>query len=114
MNKQEIQLAQKAFPTWAWILSVPKKDQPLLQEIISSMLDSDLSLLYWQDQDLYKYFSLLIEDQGVQAGLREYGYWILTKYLQIKSYEEYLDRYDEIRKFAYHNLNNNLIINNPE
>lgn len=57
-----------------------------------------------------EYFSLLIEDQGVQAGLREYGYWILTKYLQIKSYEEYLERYDEIRKFSYHNLNNNFII----
>ena len=114
MNKQEIQLAQKAFPTWAWILAVPKGDQPLLQEIISSMLDSDLALIYWENQDLLKYFSLLIEDQGVQAGLREYGYWILTKYLQIKSYEEYLDRYDEIRKFSYHNLNNNLIMNNPE
>lgn len=114
MNKQEIRLAWKAFPTWAWILSVPKEDQPLLQEIISSMLDSDLSLIYWENQDLYRYFSLLIEDQGVQAGLREYGYWILTKYLQIKSYEEYLDRYDEIRKFSYHNLNNELLIQNPE
>ena len=78
------------------------------------MLDSDLSLIYWENQDLYRYFSLLIEDQGEQAGLREYGYWILTKYLQIKSYEEYLDRYDEIRKFSYHNLNNNLITQDPE
>ena len=112
MNKQKIQLIQKAFPTWAWILSVPKRDQPLLQEIISSMLDSALSLIYWENQDLYKYFSLLIEDQGEQAGLREYGYWILTKYLQIKSYDEYLDRYDEIRKFFYHNLNNNFIMPN--
>lgn len=109
MNKQEIRLAQKAFPTWAWILSVPKEDQPFLQEIISSMLDNYLALIYWENQDLYKYFHLLIEDQGEQAGLREYGYWILTKYLQIKSYEEYLDRYDEILKFSYHNLNNNLI-----
>ncbi len=114
MNKQEIQLAQKAFPTWAWILSVPKEDQPLLQEIISSMLDNNLAIIYWENQDLYRYFNLLIEDQGEQAGLREYGYWILTKYLQIKSYEEYLDRYDEILKFSYHNLNNNLITQDPE
>lgn len=74
------------------------------------MLDNNLAIIYWENQDLYRYFSLLIEDQGEQAGLREYGYWILTKYLQIKSYEEYLDRYDEILKFSYHNLNNELLI----
>lgn len=76
------------------------------------MLDNALSLIYWENQDLYRYFSLLIEDQGEQAGLREYGYWILTKYFQIKSYDEYLDRYDEIQKFSYHNLNNNLLMPN--
>ena len=105
MNKQEIRLAKKAFPTWAWILSISKEDQPLLQEIISSMLDSDLSLLYWQDQDLYRYFSLLIEDQGIFAGIREYGYWVLTKHLGIKTYDEYLERYDEISKSNFLNMN---------
>lgn len=105
MNKQEIQLAKKAFPTWAWILSVPKEDQPLLQEIICSMLDSDLSLLCWQDQDLYRYFSLLIEDQGIFAGIREYGYWVLTKHLGIKTFEEYLERFDEISKSNFLNMN---------
>lgn len=86
-------------------LSVSKEDQPLLQEIISSMLDSDLSLLYWQDQDLYRYFSLLIEDQGIFAGIQEYGYWVLTKHLGIKTYEEYLERYDEISKSNFLNMN---------
>lgn len=99
MNPSQLKLLKRAYPTWYWILKVPQQDQFLLQEIISGMLDSDLSLLYWENRDYYRYFELLIEDQGELAGIREYGYWVLTKHLGITSYEEYLDKYDTISKF---------------
>lgn len=106
MTHSELNLIKRAYPTWYWILKVPKEDQHLLQEIISSMLDNDLSLLYWENQDYYKYFNLLVEDQGELAGIREYGYWVLTKHLGITSYEEYLDKYHIISKHNFLNLNN--------
>lgn len=106
MNRSEKQLIRRAFPTWCWILEVNSQDQPLLQEILSCMLDNDLLLTYWEDQDYYRYFNLLVEDQGELAGIREHGYWVLTKYLKIASYEEYLDNFDTIRKYNFLNLNN--------
>lgn len=101
MTHSELNIIKKAYPTWYWILKVPKEDQPLLQEIISNMLDNDLSLLYWENQDYYKYFNLLVEDQGELAGIREYGYWVLAKHLGITSYNEYLDEYDTISRYNF-------------
>lgn len=86
----------KLFPTWCWILTVSDEDQPLLQEILAGMLDNDLSLKYWHNGQYFKYFSLLEENQGTLAGVREYGYWVLTKYLGIKTYGEYLDKFSTI------------------
>lgn len=98
----------KAFPTWCWILTVSEEDQPLLQEIISCMLDSTESLRLWHNGEYFNYFSLLEEDQGKLAGIREYGYWVLTKYMGIKTYEEYLDKYDEISKSNFLNMGGTL------
>lgn len=108
MNTSQLKLLQRAYPTWCWIITVPKEDQFLLQEIISSMLDNDLSLIYWENQDYYSYFELLLEDQGELAGIREYGYWVLTKHLGITSYGEYLEKFDTISKSNFLNINNSL------
>lgn len=98
----------KAFPTWCWILTVSEEDQPLLQEIISHMLDNDKSLELWNRGEYFNYFNLLYEDQGELAGIREYGYWVLTKHMGIKTYDEYLDKYDEISKSNFLNMGGTL------
>lgn len=107
-NSITFDLYSKAFPTWCWILTVSDEDQPLLQEIISSMLDSTESLDLWDNKEIFCYFELLEQDQGKLAGIREYGYWVLAKHLGIKTYDEYLERYDEISKSNFLNMGGTL------
>lgn len=92
---------------WEWLDKVPLEDFTWLIEIFATMTD-DINtydfLSYDQelspslvniDRKSLAYF--LNHDQGYQGGIREYGYYIVAKALDIKSEEDYMNHLTDMR-----------------
>lgn len=98
---------------WIWLKNVPLEDWAWLIEVFATMTDNiDIyDCATFNDEDLAnehfparvesidtKALSLfLYEDQGYAAGIREYGYYIAARALDIKSEQEYLNHMNDIR-----------------
>lgn len=80
------------YPTgWSWLKSVPLEDFTWLIEVFSTMTDNIDTYNYCQYNnrklihvDTKGLAHFLCNDQGYEAGIKEYGYYIAAKSLDIK------------------------------
>lgn len=97
---------------WSWLKSVPLEDFNWLIEIFATMTDNtDTYDFATFDKEAtngeppYPVIEIhrkglanfLNDDQGYEAGIREYGYYIAAKSLDIKSEEDYINHLTDIR-----------------
>lgn len=97
---------------WSWLKSVPLEDFNWLIEIFSTITDNiDTYDFATFDKEAtngeppYPVIEInrkglanfLYEDQGYEAGIKEYGYYIAAKSLDIKSEEDYMNHLTDIR-----------------
>lgn len=97
---------------WSWLKSVPLEDFTWLIEIFSIMTDNtDTYDFATFDKEAtngeppYPVIEInrkglahfLYDDQGYEAGIREYGHYIAAKSLDIKSEEDYMNHLTDIR-----------------
>lgn len=98
---------------WSWLKNVPLEDWTWLIEIFATMTDNTdtYDCATFNDDDIanqqfparvesidtkaLSYF--LYEDQGYEGGIREYGYYIAAKALDINSEEAYMNHLTDIR-----------------
>lgn len=92
---------------WEWLDKVPLEDFTWLIEVFATMTDDINTYDFLSyDQELspslvnidrkgLAYF--LNYDQGYQGGIREYGYYVVAKALDIKSEEDYMNYLTDIR-----------------
>ena len=97
---------------WSWLKSVPLEDFTWLIEVFSTMTDNidtyDFAIFDKEStngEPPYPVIEIhreglahfLCNDQGYEAGIREYGYYIAAKSLDIKSEEDYMNHLTDIR-----------------
>lgn len=97
---------------WSWLKSVPLEDFNWLIEIFATMTDNtDTYDFATFDKEAtngeppYPVIEInrkglanfLNDDQGYEAGIRKYGYYIAAKSLDIKSEEDYMNHLTDIR-----------------
>lgn len=97
---------------WSWLKSVPLEDFNWLIEIFATMTDNtDTYDFATFDKEAtngeppYPVIEInrkglanfLNDDQGYEAGIREYGHYIAAKSLDIKSEEDYMNHLTDIR-----------------
>lgn len=115
---------------WEWLYYVPVEDWQWLIDVFAIVTDNVTTYQYAtflnengtisenrQDWVLMNNKSILAynyvnfvntkelakfmnEDQGYEGGIREYGYYIAAKTLGIKSEDEYLNKFDNIREIC--------------
>lgn len=97
---------------WSWLKSVPLEDFNWLLEVFTTMTDNvdtyNFATLDINDTNREPPYPIidinreglanfLYDDQGYEAGIREYGHYIAAKSLDIKSEEDYMNHLTDIR-----------------
>lgn len=107
--KTIIQIFDQQYPIgWEWLYYVPVEDWQWLIDVFAIVTDNvetydygtyihDQYVTKMDTQELAKFMN---EDQGYEGGIREYGYYIAAKTLGIKSDDEYLSKFDQIKEIC--------------
>lgn len=104
-----IQIFDQQYPIgWEWLYYVPVEDWQWLIDVFATVTDNAETYdygTYINDQyvtkmDTQGLAKFMDDDQGYEGGIREYGYYIAAKTLDIKSEDEYLNKFDKIREIC--------------
>lgn len=108
-----IQILNNQYPIgWEWIDNIPLSQMKFFYDLMATVTDNTdiYSSLQCERMESYPYLitrilcvdriklaQFLNDDQGYEAGIKEYGYYIAAKSLDIKSEEDYMNHLTDIR-----------------